>query len=109
MKELEIKDSKKLEFSVEKLQQKERQLEDVIIPKNGHKVFEINIKTLEVLEAEFDPSFTFILGQTQKKTITVKTDCVYVPALNKKTALDKYKKGKFKYETSNFKPIKIGL
>lgn len=65
-----------------------------VVPKRGHKCFEYNLKTGEVLEAEFESKDAFFPVEGEKeingrKTIVRKEGCAYVTALNKKNAIKK--------------------
>lgn len=58
--------------------------------KGGHKIWEINIITGKVKEAEYnDANVDFTSGKAVKKLIE-QEDCVYIPALNKKNAKRKF-------------------
>ena len=60
----------------------------------GHKIWEINVETLEVKLAEIKdhqvltPQKTFI----NRKALITKPGCIYAPAINKYVALEKAKK-----------------
>lgn len=90
MRELKPKD--KIEIAVKKKQQIEHQLLGKVRPRNGHKVFEINIETLEVNEAKFSPVTALVFGVVKNKEIIIKKNHVYISALNKKNALKKFSK-----------------
>jgi hypothetical protein len=98
MKELEIKDKKKTEISVEKQQQIEYELIGQLRPKSGHKVWEIDIETLEVKEAEYHKDTVLILDVLNpvvpNKKLIINEGKNYVCALKKETALKKHKEGK---------------
>ena len=82
-----------MEIQIQKKQQKEKVLVGKLIPHKGHKIFEINTITLEIIEAKYQ-ELSFIIGKThQNKEIIINKDCVYIWALNKKTAFKKYLKG----------------
>jgi hypothetical protein len=93
MKELENRSKDKMEISVQKKQQKEKELIGKLIPHPGHRVWEINIDTLEVEEAKYEQKHTFIFGQNNNREIIVRKGFAYIAALNKKSALKKYVKG----------------
>ena len=93
----------KKEVHAEKKNKKEVEykLQESISPFKGHKVYEINLETLEVIEAEFVKRkyitwFDAIkhMNGHYKKDVLVKNNCVYVSALNPKSALDRYNKNK---------------
>ena len=95
MKEFEgvYKEKDKMELSIQKKQQKEKELVGKIIPHEGHKVWEINDETFEIKQAEFEKK-TFIIGRNQMNPeIIIRSGFSYVSALNSKNALKKYKQG----------------
>lgn len=56
-------------------------------PHKGQKIWEYNVKTKELKEAEF-VTVDIAFGQIKvTKRINVKPDCAYVPAINKKNAM----------------------
>lgn len=61
--------------NIEVNQQKERELvlDDTIIPRKGHKIFKINIETLEVEEAEAEISYFVFDGS---KANSVRTEII---------------------------------
>jgi hypothetical protein len=96
MRELEIKlnDKNNTEISIQKKIQIQKELIGKIIPHAGHRIFEINKKTLNVELAEFT-NYTFILGNNHnRQEIICNSDCTYVSALNKKNALKQFRNGK---------------
>lgn len=86
--------SERMELSIEKRQQKEKELIGNIVPHAGHTVWEINNETLEITKASFQ-ELTFILNQLNNshKEILIREGFTYVAALNKKNALKKFKQG----------------
>jgi len=91
-----------IEVIQEKKQKQEFKLVNSIKPKKGHQVWRINKKTLEVTEPKYkkrngtlslpdalNPS----LG-SRSLEIIIEEGYEYISALNKKTALNRYKKGK---------------
>ena len=92
MKELELKNETKIEISVKQKKQVEHQLIGKIIPREGHKIWQINDQTLEIKVAEFSNTTYYLLGEN-KKQIIIKKGHTYVSALNQKNALKKYYKG----------------
>ena len=94
MKELEIKKSDtNIEINIQQKKKVEHELIGKIVPHEGHKVWEINKETLEIKEAKFTNTTYKAFGENQKEILT-KQGYAYVSALNKRTALDNYKKGK---------------
>src|SRR5690554_6095561 len=66
--------------------------------KRGHRVFEVNISTLEINEATYDEKTDFVLSNdkmknSKRKKLIINKDCVYVSALNAKNAIKKINKG----------------
>lgn len=90
----------KIEISVQQKQQIEREFIGSLKPKNGHIVFEINVKTGKIIPAVFDDlGIIKFTGEAFKKTITINKDCVYISAMNKTNALKKFRKVLEKYST----------
>ncbi len=111
MKEFEgvFQEKDKMELSIQKKQQREKEFVGKIIPHAGHKVYEINNETLEIKLAEFELK-TFIIGRNHPNPeIITRIGYSYVSALNKANALKKYKQGLngSKEEVKN--PLKIKL
>lgn len=92
MKELEqyfkISDSTEIVKPIKR----EDKLIGALKPQRGHKCFEINTITNEVLEAEFfeDIVSMFSNSYERKKKLKIKENCIYITALNKTNALKKY-------------------
>lgn len=57
----------------------------------GHRVFQINTKTLEVCEAEYETKIHY--NSPNKRKIITKEGFQYIMALNKKNALKKFHRG----------------
>ena len=105
MKELfkqnKLSERQQTESIVKKKKEIEYHFDNTIKRFRGHNVYEINIKTLEVNEAEFikkkdiswRDAIKFMNGG-YKKEILIKSNCVYISALNKKNAIDRFKKNK---------------
>jgi hypothetical protein len=96
-------------LSIQKKQQKEKELVGKIIPHAGHKVYEINDETLEIELAKYELK-TYFIGQNHNNPeIIIRNGYSYVSALNKKNALKKYKQGLngSKEEVKN--PLKLNL
>ena len=111
MKEFEgvFQEKDKMELSIQKKQQKEKQLVGKIIPHAGHKVWEINDETLEIKQADFDKK-TFIIGKSHNNPeILVRIGFSYVSALNQKSAMKKYIQGKNGSKLINKNPLRIKL
>lgn len=84
----------KMEISVQKKQQKEKELVGKIIPHKGHKIYEINDETLEIKLAKFELKTFIIGGNHPNPEIIIRSGYSYISALNSKSALKKYKQGK---------------
>lgn len=91
MKELEQIDKTSEEIQAVKPIIKENQLIGKLIPKKGHRCYEINVKTGEMNEVVFDRNDITFLGKRVRE-IKTKPDCVYITALNKRNAGEKMKK-----------------
>ena len=93
----ELKNHNKIEISVNKKVQIEKELIGKIIPHENHTLFEINNETGEIKEVTYIPVPTFFkLGQKvqkPKKEALIREGFSYVSAMNKKNALKKYIKG----------------
>ena len=100
MKELEthlkvgVNSESRIELNVKKQQEIEYILEGTIKPKKGHFVWEINEVTGEVKKAQYkQDTVTFnIHTELPPEKLITNVDCVYIPALNARTAKDKYLK-----------------
>lgn len=85
-----------MEIEAQQKEQQEFKLDSSFKPKRGHKVWEINLQTEEVKEAQGEE----ILDLTDEFAINYITDIVrksghiYIGALNGKSALKRFKKGK---------------
>jgi len=90
MKELQIKVKDQTEVSIKKKQKIERELVYTLNPYNGHKLWEINNKTLEVKKVKYSTSNNYYYGGLNKKEVEIKRGYTYVSALNKKNALKKF-------------------
>ena len=85
------------EISVKKnvKQKKEYNHDGIILPKKGQTVWEINLQTEEITEAEYEKTTVAILNADPiPKKIIQKSGHIYIPAINKKNALKKFKKSK---------------
>jgi len=93
----ELKNHNKIEISVKKQVQVEKELIGKIIPHENHILFEINDETGEIQKATYLPVPTFVkFGakiEKPKKQALVREGFTYVSAMNKKNALKKYLKG----------------
>jgi hypothetical protein len=93
MKELEKKETDKIENVKQVSIENQTVFLGTARPKQGHTMFEFNFKLNTIVEAQFDelPALKFTdaaSGQkSSSKKITKKPDCIYVSALNKKNAL----------------------
>jgi hypothetical protein len=87
------KSKDKSEITIQKKQQKEKELIGQIFPYENHQIWEVDKETLEVRLAKYEVVKTFIIGQPFNKSILTTKGCAYISALNKKTALKKFLKG----------------
>lgn len=87
---LEVEQNK-TELSVRKQRQVEYVLEGVFKPKPGHSIWEINEETGEIKKAEFKRNTaSFDNSKIPAEELIKKADCIYIPALNKDNAKNKY-------------------
>lgn len=105
MRELDYFNNKPVDpqTQIQKEQEKkfELVLEQTIHPHQGHKLFEINMITGEVKEAEYDlkQDWIFQIGWKKgdpiasQKALLKRDNCIYISALNKKAALKKLNNG----------------
>lgn len=100
MKELEthlkvgVNSETRTELNVKKQQEIEYFFEGTLKPKKGHFIWEINEETGEVKKAEYKQDtveFNIHTTLPPEKIIT-NHNCVYIPALNARTAKNKYLK-----------------
>ena len=105
MKELEniqrLQQKQSIESIIKKKKQVEYKYEGTINPYRGHRVFEINLKSFEIKESEFvkHENITWFeaihyMKGSWKKEIVVNKDCVYVSALNERSALKRFENEK---------------
>lgn len=101
MKELEKhnreSEKQQIEAVEEKKQKQEIKFDSTIMPYKGHKLFEINIVTKKIKEAEYnqkEPINILTWDKECKKEVLKKKDCVYISALNKESALKRLKQMK---------------
>ena len=97
MKELEthqrIGNLNRVEINVKKQQEIEKFIEGTIKPKRGHFVWEVNEITLKVKKAEYNKNTVAIFtAEIPTEELMMLPDCVYIPALNSRNAMDKYKR-----------------
>lgn len=94
----ELKSKNKIEYSIKKQVQIEKELVGNITPYENHTLFEICNETHKIRKAQYLPIPTFVLfgnkdNLTPKKQALVRDGFTYVSALNKKNALKKFFKG----------------
>lgn len=84
----------KTELSVEKEQKQKDNFVGTIVPYPGHTLFEVDIYTGEITEAEYEQQ-DLVLGKDWKKEsakkgkVIMKKDKIYISALNKKNCAKK--------------------
>jgi hypothetical protein len=98
---------------IEAIQQKQQQQEFKFVndlkPLKGHILWEINLKTMKVKEAEYKKTDTITWseaikiynGEDMHKEVIINQDCVYFSALNKKSAITRLKSNKGSAKRSN--------
>lgn len=98
-----LTDKASTEVSVKKQVQIEYLPDGKLRPYAGHTLFEIDTKTLEVLEAEYKMEAVIDWFQAvaemanpvrSTKEVIKRKGCVYISALNAEKALERYLKGK---------------
>ena len=105
MKELfkhnKLSERQQIESIVKKKKDIEFKFESSMYHKRGHKVWEINLKTMEINLAKYVERkdinwFDAIkfLKSGWSKDIVLNMDCVYISSLNKKSALDRFRQEK---------------
>jgi hypothetical protein len=88
----ELKSKHKTEISIKQQKQIEHELIGKIRPFEGHRLWEINNKTLEIELAKFSTVKINWGSGVRKEVITMK-GYSYISALNKNSALKKFNKG----------------
>jgi len=105
MKELDAQKKRgertQIESIIKKKKAVELMFEDSIKPVKGHRLFEVDVETLEVYEAEFVSKKTIswfdavrISEGTLIDEVLIKPNKVYVSALNGKNAVKRYQESK---------------
>jgi len=89
MKELEIKKADNIEIQNEAKKDIQKILIGRVQPKKNHILFEVNVKEKSIVQAEYDKNLeiTFTEAMESKKSnksVSVKKECIYIYALNKK-------------------------
>ena len=95
-----------VEINVKKEQQIEYQFDGEIKPHKGHTLWEICEEDLSVEKAKFMNN-TYVFGEEIKREVLKKSGCVYISALNKKSALKKYHKGLNGSKRVNNNPLSL--
>lgn len=98
--ELLSKEKAKTEIQQEKQQEHQLVYQGTIIPHEGHTLYEIDLSTNNIKEAEYlAQDYVFDLDWYPSKKLKVDSKvvmnngCAYISALNKKNALKKFKNG----------------
>jgi hypothetical protein len=101
MKELQFLDkiSEKQGVELEQQQKKKQEFkyDSSLKPMRGHRVWELNLSNDEIIEASFMEQKTVLFesaNEVVNKEIVRKPNCVYISALNPKSARSRYSKGK---------------
>jgi len=72
---------------------KQKQFVGSLRPNLGHFCFEYNVETNELSFAKFeDPIFDLHTGKPIRRKVSVKEECLYITALNRKNAVRKLSK-----------------
>ena len=91
--------NEQIEESIKKEQQKEAKKLTTIKPHKGHTLFEVEISTGDIREAEFEKT-DIAYEDVQKgknlsrKKVIAKDGCIYVSALNRKNVIKKLNRSK---------------
>jgi hypothetical protein len=68
-------------------------LEGQIIPKKGQVVYEIEIASMQIREAEYERTTVALFGaEIPPRKLIMREGCIYIPAINKNNAIRKFKK-----------------
>lgn len=94
----------KIETSIKKRKEAKHVFAGKIKPHGGHTIWEVNNETQEIVKAPY-ANATYYHGEENKKEIIIKKDHSYISALNKKSALKKFKKGSNGSKPFNTNPI----
>lgn len=78
MKEFESDKKEKIEISVKQKKQIQHELSGVIVPYEGHTIWQINQDTLEIDKAKFSMA-TYTVGGENKKEVIMKMDSLTSP------------------------------
>lgn len=92
MKETEQKNQDTIEIVNEAKKDIQKVLVGRVIPKKNHRVFEVDLNKKTIVEAKFESKATISFedaqsGKKENRSIAVKKECLYIPALNKKNVL----------------------
>lgn len=95
---IKLKQKDKIQIQVEQQEECKTEFVKRIIPNENHTLFEINVVTNKVKEAEYNMYLNYKLDWnwkkgnaiTSQKALVINDDCVYVCALNKKNTIKKY-------------------
>ncbi|MFT5450567.1 MAG: hypothetical protein ACI9N9_000044 [Enterobacterales bacterium] len=98
---LQSKEKAKQEINQEKQQEQRLEFQRSVTPYDGHDLFEIDVSTMRIRKARFEKR-DFVYDPNWKKgkklsvdsTVITNIGCVYVAALNKENAIEKYNKNK---------------
>ena len=98
MKELDVHskltNEEKTEIQVKKKQEIDYVLLGSLRPHKGHKLFECNLLTGLIKEAEYEAKKDTIkynqISYVESKKLIIHPDCIYIPALNLKNAKKKF-------------------
>lgn len=102
MKKTEPKQQDTIEIVKQAKKDIQKQLIGRVMPKKNHTLFEVDLKEKTIVEAKFESKKIISFeeakqGKKENKSVLVKKDCLYIPALNKKNVI-KILKRNFKIE-----------
>ena len=91
---LTLDTKERIELNVKKKQEIEYVLQGSVKPQPGHFVWEVNEVTGEIKKAQFKRNTAVYGAELPTEELVVKSDCIYIPALNAENAKRKYLKNK---------------
>lgn len=91
---LTLDTKERIELNIKKKQEIEYVLQGTIKPQAGHSIWELNKVTGEIKKAQFKRNTAVYGAELPTEELVVKSDCIYIPALNAENAKRKYLKNK---------------
>ena len=92
--QLTLDTKERIELNIKKKQEIEYVLQGSVKPQPGHFVWEVNEVTGEIKKAQFKRNTAVYGAELPTEELVVKSDCIYIPALNAENAKRKYLKNK---------------